>query len=150
MSPWNPLEERPRLERVWVRDVELRPRARVRLRPRGRADILDMALDGRIGFEVRDQGQQFATIARPVELGFGENLAVDEHGVFGRVVGRADLTTLRLGRGAGRLERTGLRQRDCRERGDTRGKRAEHTRFTYHHSMPPNRYEGGSRIFQIE
>jgi hypothetical protein len=47
MNSWNPLEERPRLERVWVRDVELRAGARVRLRPQRRADILDMALDGK-------------------------------------------------------------------------------------------------------
>jgi hypothetical protein len=44
---WNPLEEAPRPERVWVRDVEVRPGARVRLRPQRRADIMDMALDGR-------------------------------------------------------------------------------------------------------
>jgi hypothetical protein len=47
MKPWNPLEDRPKLDRAWVRDVEVRPRARVRLRPKGRADILDMALEGR-------------------------------------------------------------------------------------------------------
>jgi len=45
MNPWNPLE-RPALERVWVRDVELCAGARVRLWPRRRADILDMALEG--------------------------------------------------------------------------------------------------------
>lgn len=47
MKPWNPAEERPKVERVWVRDVEIRPGARVRLRPQRRADILDIALDGR-------------------------------------------------------------------------------------------------------
>jgi hypothetical protein len=47
MNPWEPLEERPKLERLWVRDVELRPGSRVRLRPSRRADILDMALEGK-------------------------------------------------------------------------------------------------------
>jgi hypothetical protein len=47
MNTWNPLEERPALESVWVRDVEVRKGARVRLRPSGRADILDIALEGK-------------------------------------------------------------------------------------------------------
>jgi hypothetical protein len=47
MNPWHAPEDRPKLESVWVRDVKLRPGARVRLWPRGRADILDLALEGR-------------------------------------------------------------------------------------------------------
>jgi hypothetical protein len=47
MDPWNPLEGKPKLERVWVRDVEVRAGSRVRLWPRRRADILDMALEGK-------------------------------------------------------------------------------------------------------
>jgi hypothetical protein len=47
MNGWNPLEEKPKLERAWVRDVEVRAGSRVRLWPQLRADILDMALEGK-------------------------------------------------------------------------------------------------------
>ena len=45
---WDPLEGPPKVDRAWVRDVEVRPGASVRLWPQRRADILDMALAGRI------------------------------------------------------------------------------------------------------
>ena len=41
-------EDRRRLECVHVGPAEIREGNRVRLRPRGRADIFDMALDGKI------------------------------------------------------------------------------------------------------
>ena len=43
---WNPEADRRQLECVHVGQSELRAGDRVRLRPRGRADIFDMALDG--------------------------------------------------------------------------------------------------------
>src|SRR5437867_913199 len=48
MPDWNPWEERPLLESICVGGVELRPGDRVRLWPRGRADIMDLALEGKI------------------------------------------------------------------------------------------------------
>jgi hypothetical protein len=47
MNDWDPLFDRPRLECVRANDLELRPGDRVRLHPRGRADILDIALEGK-------------------------------------------------------------------------------------------------------
>lgn len=47
MSEWDPFAERPRLERVMVGGVAIRPGDRVRLWPLGRADILDLALEGK-------------------------------------------------------------------------------------------------------
>jgi hypothetical protein len=47
MSDWDPLSERPALDRVDVGGVDLKPGDRVRLWPLGRADILDMALQGK-------------------------------------------------------------------------------------------------------
>ena len=47
MMPWNPLEEKPKPNQVWVRDVALRPGSRVRLWPGRRADIFDLALEGK-------------------------------------------------------------------------------------------------------
>jgi hypothetical protein len=50
MADWNPFEEpkdRPRLDRVVVDGAELKPGDRVRLRPLGRADVFDIALDGK-------------------------------------------------------------------------------------------------------
>lgn len=44
----DPFDPRPRLHRVRVGDTELRPGDRVKLRPLGRADIIDMALAGRM------------------------------------------------------------------------------------------------------
>lgn len=46
-QPWDPLEQRRTLERALSAGIELKPGDRVRLRPRGRADIFDMALDGK-------------------------------------------------------------------------------------------------------
>jgi hypothetical protein len=47
MENWDPLNDRPGLASIRVGDVELHPGDRVRLRPLGRADILDLALDGK-------------------------------------------------------------------------------------------------------
>jgi hypothetical protein len=47
MNDWNPLAERPQLDSVRVGAAELRKGDRVRLWPLGRADILDMALEGK-------------------------------------------------------------------------------------------------------
>lgn len=47
-QPWDPLEERKSLEQVLSAGVELRLGDRVRLRPRGDADIFDIALAGRL------------------------------------------------------------------------------------------------------
>jgi hypothetical protein len=44
---WGPEAERRRLECLHVGAAEVRAGDRVRLRPRGRADILDLALAGR-------------------------------------------------------------------------------------------------------
>jgi hypothetical protein len=43
---WKLLEDRPALQSVRVGGVDLKPGDRVRLRPRGGGDILDMALAG--------------------------------------------------------------------------------------------------------
>jgi hypothetical protein len=48
MNLWTPEADRRRLECVHVGRSELREGDPVRLRPRARADILDMALDGRM------------------------------------------------------------------------------------------------------
>jgi hypothetical protein len=52
MDDWNPLGDEPlnqkRLDRVLSGDVELKLGDRVRLRPLGRSDIFDLALDGKI------------------------------------------------------------------------------------------------------
>jgi hypothetical protein len=47
MTDWDPLSARPGLDSVRVGTVEMRPGDRVRLWPLGRADILDMALEGK-------------------------------------------------------------------------------------------------------
>ncbi len=47
MNDWNPMIEQPRLERVRIDGVELGQGDRVVLHPLGRADILDLALDGK-------------------------------------------------------------------------------------------------------
>jgi hypothetical protein len=47
MTEWGPEFDRRRLECVHIGPAELRQGGRVRLRPRGRADILDLALAGR-------------------------------------------------------------------------------------------------------
>jgi hypothetical protein len=46
MTSWNPEADRRRLECLHIGPAEIRPGDRVRLRPRGRADILDVALAG--------------------------------------------------------------------------------------------------------
>jgi hypothetical protein len=47
MTDWNPEADRRRLECLHIGPAEVRPGDRVRLRPRGRADILDLALAGK-------------------------------------------------------------------------------------------------------
>ena len=47
MNPWSGPEEKSKLEFVWVRDVKVAPGSRVRLWPRRRADIFDIALEGK-------------------------------------------------------------------------------------------------------
>jgi hypothetical protein len=47
MTSWDPEADVRRLECIHVRGAELRAGDRVRLRPRRRADIMDMALDGK-------------------------------------------------------------------------------------------------------
>jgi hypothetical protein len=47
MDSWDPESDRRRLECIHIGPCEIRPGDRVRLCPRGRADILDLALTGR-------------------------------------------------------------------------------------------------------
>jgi hypothetical protein len=47
VDSWGPEADRHRVECVHVGACEIRAGGRVRLCPRGRADILDMALDGK-------------------------------------------------------------------------------------------------------
>jgi hypothetical protein len=47
MNDWDPLEERKQLEKVLSAGIELKPGDRVRLCPRGGADIFDLALAGK-------------------------------------------------------------------------------------------------------
>jgi hypothetical protein len=47
MTPWDPSSDRRRLECLHIGPAEVRPGDGVRLRPRGRADILDLALAGK-------------------------------------------------------------------------------------------------------
>jgi hypothetical protein len=47
MTDWDPLAQRPALDHVRVGDFDLKPGGRVRLWPLGRADILDLALEGK-------------------------------------------------------------------------------------------------------
>jgi hypothetical protein len=47
MTSWDPESDRRRLECLHIGRAEIRPGDRVRLRPRGRADILDLALAGK-------------------------------------------------------------------------------------------------------
>ena len=48
MTDWNPLEETPAVETVRVFGVDLKRGDRVRLWPRKTADILDLALAGKV------------------------------------------------------------------------------------------------------
>jgi hypothetical protein len=47
MTNWGPEADRPRLECFHLGPAEIRPGDHVRLLPRGRADILDLALAGK-------------------------------------------------------------------------------------------------------
>ena len=47
MDSWDPEADRRRVECVHVGPAEIRQGDRVRLRPRGRADIMDLALAGK-------------------------------------------------------------------------------------------------------
>jgi hypothetical protein len=47
MTTWDPESDRRRLECLHIGPAEVRPGDRVRLRPRGRADILDLVLAGK-------------------------------------------------------------------------------------------------------
>jgi hypothetical protein len=47
MTDWDPEADRRRLECLHIGPAEVRPGDRVRLNPRGQADILDLALAGR-------------------------------------------------------------------------------------------------------
>jgi hypothetical protein len=47
MNEWDPLDEKRELERTLGAGIELRPGDRVILRPRGQADIFDLALAGK-------------------------------------------------------------------------------------------------------
>ena len=47
MDDWNPLAEKPAPGSVRVGGVEVKPGDRVRLWPLGRADVLDVALEGK-------------------------------------------------------------------------------------------------------
>ena len=47
MNDWDPLEEKRELERTLAAGVELKPGDRVILRPRGGADIFDLARAGK-------------------------------------------------------------------------------------------------------
>jgi len=47
MTDWDPLAEKRQLERALSAGIELKPGDRVILRPRGKADIFDLALAGK-------------------------------------------------------------------------------------------------------
>ncbi len=47
MPDWDPLQERPKLTEAIADGVSLRAGDRVRICPKGRADILDIALEGK-------------------------------------------------------------------------------------------------------
>lgn len=47
-SDWNNLEDRPKLESVRIFGVDLKPGDRVRLWPKKGADVMDMALAGKV------------------------------------------------------------------------------------------------------
>jgi len=48
VQDWNPWEERPRIQSIRILGVELKLGDRVRLHPQKSADIIDMALAGRV------------------------------------------------------------------------------------------------------
>jgi hypothetical protein len=47
VDPWDPVADRKQVECIHVGPAEVRSGGRVRLRPRGRADVLDIALAGK-------------------------------------------------------------------------------------------------------
>jgi hydrogenase maturation protease len=78
MSYWEQLE-RPAPDTVTVNGVELRRRSRVRLRPRSRADVLDVALDGKTAIveELVESMEGVVQIAVTVEDDPGRDLGQD-------------------------------------------------------------------------
>jgi len=48
MDNWDPLEEKRSLEKILCAGIELKPGDRVRLCPRGGADIFDIVLRGKV------------------------------------------------------------------------------------------------------
>ena len=47
MDSWDPTDDRPTVECIHIGPAEIRAGDRVRLQPRGRADIMDLALAGK-------------------------------------------------------------------------------------------------------
>lgn len=78
MSYWEQLE-RPAPDAVTVDGVDLRRRSRVRLRPKGRADVFDVALDGRVGIveELVESMEGVVQLAVTVEDDPGRDLGQD-------------------------------------------------------------------------
>lgn len=78
MSYWEQLE-RPAPDAVTVDGVELRRRSRVRLRPKSRADVFDVALDGRIAVveELVESMDGVVQLAVTVEDDPGRDLGQD-------------------------------------------------------------------------
>jgi len=85
VDDWNPFlsleeqEQRPRLDRFMAHGVELRPGDRVRLRPLGRADIFDIALDGKtaIILSIEQDYENRVHVAVAVDDDPGKDLGVD-------------------------------------------------------------------------
>jgi len=78
MNYWEQLE-RPAPDSVTVDGVELRRRSRVRLRPRSRADVFDVALDGRTAIveELVESMEGVVQLAVTVEDDPGRDLGTD-------------------------------------------------------------------------
>jgi hydrogenase maturation protease len=78
MSYWEQLE-RPAPDRVTIDGVELRRRSRVRLRPRSRADVFDVALDGKTAIveELVESMEGVVQLAVTVEDDPGRDLGQD-------------------------------------------------------------------------
>ncbi|MBV9123509.1 MAG: hypothetical protein JO112_09140 [Planctomycetes bacterium] len=78
MNDWDPLHEGPKPERVRAAGVDLVAGDRVRLRPRGLADIFDLALEGKLatilGFELDYENRIFVVVILDDDPGkdFGE------------------------------------------------------------------------------
>lgn len=73
MTEWNPEADQPRLECLHVGQFELRPGDRIRLRPRGRADVFDLALEGQLAtiasFEQDFENRIYVTVTVDVDPG---------------------------------------------------------------------------------